>query len=125
VRLWPTGRDVHRYIRAIEAVIIAACASLGVEAMTKPSLTGVWVGTQKLASIGIGVRRGIAFHGLALNVSTDLAYFRAIVPCRMTALTMCNLSDLIVPPPRTEDVASALVAAFENVMGYTSVVVAS
>lgn len=69
------------YLRALEEAIIQTCAEVGVQAIRRPGLTGVWVAPEKLAAIGINVSRGVSKHGLALNVSTDLDYFTSMIPC--------------------------------------------
>ncbi len=74
-------KDVHRYLRNIEMTVIRTLQGFGLAAERKPPWTGVWIGERKVASIGVAVRRGITYHGLALNVNTDLSYFRRIVPC--------------------------------------------
>jgi lipoate-protein ligase B len=74
-------RDVHVYLRRLEQTAITALKTFGIYATTNPPWTGVWIGHKKIASIGVAVRRGITYHGLALNVSTDLAYFDRIIPC--------------------------------------------
>lgn len=104
VHLRPS-RDVHRYIRMLERSLTATCAELGVDAGVRPGETGVWVGEEKIASIGIGVRHGIAFHGVALNVDTDLTYFDRIVPCRSAALRMTSLERRLGVAPPLELVA--------------------
>ncbi|MCR4425703.1 MAG: lipoyl(octanoyl) transferase LipB [Firmicutes bacterium] len=68
-------------LRRIEEAIIGVLAGFGVSASTVPGLTGVWVGAQKIAAIGVGVKRGVSYHGFAMNVTTDLSYFDLIVPC--------------------------------------------
>jgi len=74
--------DLRRYVRALEAAIIASVARFGVEAGRVDGLTGVWVdGRRKLAAIGVRVRRGVTTHGLALNVNTDLRWFAEMIPC--------------------------------------------
>lgn len=96
----PARRDVRRYVETIEAIVIGACLEFGVCAGRRPGFPGVWVGERKLASIGIGLRRWVTFHGAALNVSTDLGYFDAIVPCRMPELRMTTLGlELGYAPP--------------------------
>ena len=86
------GRDLHRYLRRLEEVVIRTLSAFAIDGRRIPGKTGVWVGggtgeafdlpsARKIASIGVGVRRWVTYHGLALNVSTDLDYFRAIVPC--------------------------------------------
>lgn len=73
--------DVLSYLRALEAALIAAVGELGVEAVRDPEHTGVWVGSRKLAAIGVKITRGVSMHGFALNVTTDLDMFGGIVPC--------------------------------------------
>jgi lipoyl(octanoyl) transferase len=73
--------DVHRFVRSIEAALIASLAEFGVLSDRIEGLTGVWAVRKKIASIGIGVRRWVTYHGFALNVSTDLSYFRRIHLC--------------------------------------------
>ncbi|KAI3460277.1 hypothetical protein Pfo_016940 [Paulownia fortunei] len=74
--------DLHWYLRALEEVVIRALSSsFAIEASRIEGLTGVWVGNQKLAAIGIKVSKWITYHGLALNVTTDLTPFQRIVPC--------------------------------------------
>jgi len=74
-------RDVHVYLRKLEEVVIDTLASFGLSATRQPPWTGVWVNTSKICALGIAVKRGITYHGAALNVATDLAYFQRIVPC--------------------------------------------
>ena len=86
------GRDLHRYLRFLENVIILVCGRLGVESCRREGLTGVWVGTGKIASIGIGVRRWISMHGLALNVlQCSLAPFQHINPCGIADVKMTSI----------------------------------
>jgi len=73
--------DVHRFVRSIEEALIEALARMDVEAGRIDGLTGVWVGERKIASIGVGVKRWVTYHGFALNVSTDLSYFDRIHLC--------------------------------------------
>lgn len=86
------GRDLHDYLRRIEAVLITFAARYGVEATRREGLTGVWVENRKLASIGVGVRKWIAMHGFGLNVSSDLSGYEAITPCGIAGVTMTSLS---------------------------------
>jgi lipoate-protein ligase B len=74
-------RDVHRYLRYLEKATIRTLKSFGLEAERNPPWTGIWIGKKKIASIGVAVRRSITYHGLALNVNTDLSYFDRIIPC--------------------------------------------
>lgn len=86
------GRDLHDYLRRIEALLIDFAGRFGIEACRRDGLTGVWVEDRKLASIGVGVRKWISMHGFALNVSSDLSGYEAIVPCGIAGVTMTSLS---------------------------------
>jgi lipoyl(octanoyl) transferase len=77
-------RDVHAYVRAIEQVIIDTLAGFGITAGREAGATGVWTGSGKIAAIGVHISRWVTSHGFALNVDTDLNYFRYIVPCGLT-----------------------------------------
>lgn len=94
LRLAEGERDLHRYLRNMEAGLLAICEASGVEAGRKEGFTGAWTadGARKLASIGIAVRRWVTFHGFALNVETDLGKFGAIQPCGLSAAVMTSLA---------------------------------
>jgi lipoyl(octanoyl) transferase len=77
-------RDVHLYVRAVEQVIIDALAGFGIESWREVGATGVWTSGGKIAAIGVHISRWVTSHGFALNVDTDLKYFRYIVPCGLT-----------------------------------------
>jgi lipoyl(octanoyl) transferase len=77
-------RDVHAYVRAIEQVIIDTLAGFGIVAGREAGATGVWTSGGKIAAIGVHISRWVTSHGFALNVDTDLDYFRYIVPCGLT-----------------------------------------
>ncbi len=89
--LKPRGQDLHRYLRALEELLIVALAEFGVEGERREGLTGVWVGEKKIASIGVGVRRWITMHGFALNVCGDLAPFGQITPCGIAGVEMTSI----------------------------------
>jgi lipoyl(octanoyl) transferase len=86
------GRDLHAYLRALESAIIQIASHFGVSAGRVEGKTGVWVGDRKLASIGVGVRKWVTMHGLALNVDSDLHGFQSITPCGLTGVQMTSLS---------------------------------
>ncbi|MCC6398451.1 MAG: lipoyl(octanoyl) transferase LipB [Bacteroidetes bacterium] len=75
------GRDLNRYLRRLEEVVIRVLGRLGVRASCLPGYTGVWVAGDKICAIGIKASRWVTMHGIALNVTTDLSYFRRIIPC--------------------------------------------
>ena len=74
-------RAVHHYLINLELTIIGTLQDFGLLGIRRPPYTGIWIDDKKIAAIGIAVRRSIAFHGLALNVNTDLSYFNRIIPC--------------------------------------------
>ena len=94
--LEPRGRDLHRYLRALEDVLIDGLADLGVPAVRRDGYTGVWLDARsKIASIGVGVRRWVTMHGFALNVCCDLARFDVIVPCGLSGVRMVSMASVL------------------------------
>jgi lipoyl(octanoyl) transferase len=85
-------RDLHRYLRSLEALLIDLLRDFGIAASGATGKTGVWVDDRKIASIGVGVRKWIAMHGFALNVSPDLAGFDSITPCGLSGVPMTSVS---------------------------------
>jgi lipoate-protein ligase B len=118
VRLRAAGRDVHRYVRTLEAALIATCAHFGVRGTAPEGQPGVWVGGRKIVSIGIGVRRGVAYHGVALNVSTDLSFFEHIVACRGAGLVTTSLAELLGTAPTLDAVGRVFAERFAAEMGF-------
>ena len=91
IELRGCGQDLHKYLRWLEQLLIDLLAEYGIAASRRESLTGVWVGTRKIASIGVGVRHWITMHGFALNVSGDLSPFNHIVPCGINNVVMTSM----------------------------------
>jgi lipoate-protein ligase B len=89
------GRDVLRFCRGVEAALIGVLREYGLTALAVPGKAGVWIGEQKVASLGISLRRWVTFHGFALNVSTDLTGFRAIRPCGEAPEIMTSMKALL------------------------------
>jgi len=104
-------RDLHAYLRHLEAALITTCAGLGLAGARKPGWTGVWLGERKVASIGIAVRRWVTLHGFALNVATDLSRFAAINPCGLDAAVMTSLSEALGRPATVAEIKAPLIAA--------------
>jgi lipoyl(octanoyl) transferase len=90
----PGQGDVLRYVRALERAMIGTAASAGIVAGLRPPYTGVWVGGEKVGAIGVKLTRGVTLHGLALNVTTDLAWFARVVPCGITDAGVTSLARL-------------------------------
>lgn len=111
LNLSPDRRDIRRYVRDLQEVLIRTLGDLGLPAERRdgPELIGVWSRGKKVASIGVHLSRWITTHGFALNVTTDLAYFGGIVPCGLRDVTMASVESLTGARPALADVA-ALVA---------------
>jgi lipoyl(octanoyl) transferase len=115
LELPPGRRDVHRYVRDLEEVMIRACADQGVIATRVQGLTGAWVGDEKIGAIGVRLARWVTSHGFALNVSLDLAPFDLIVPCGIRGRGVTSLARLLGRPVAIEEVVSGLAAHFAAV----------
>jgi lipoyl(octanoyl) transferase len=120
LKLEGADRDVIRYLRKLEQALIEALAACGLMANRREGLTGVWVGTAKLASIGIGIRRWVTLHGFAVNVATDLAAFDRIVPCGIEGCRMTSIAKLGHPEISLTAFAGLIERAFATVFGYAA-----
>jgi lipoyl(octanoyl) transferase len=116
------GRDIHRYLRSLEAVLIDVAARFGIAAGRSGGRTGVWVGNDKLAAIGIGVRRWVTMHGFALNVDDLRPAFRAIVPCGLADAGVTSLSEAAGRTVAMSEADAAVSEAFRREFGYDEVV---
>ena len=113
--LAPDRRDVARYLRDLEQVLIRVLGRFGIAASRLGGLTGVWVGDDKIASIGVHLSRWITTHGFALNVSPDLSRFGLIVPCGLRTRGVTSMQRLLGRDLPLEGVAAALVPEFAAV----------
>jgi lipoyl(octanoyl) transferase len=107
-------RGVRAHVKAMADGIIAALATFGIAAEWQASRPGVWVGAEKICAVGVHVRRRVAMHGFALNVTTDLSAFRTIVPCGLRDAGVTSMERLLGTALELEDVAERLVRAFER-----------
>jgi lipoyl synthase len=123
------GKDVHVYLRMLEDVIIASLSWFGLRGERREGLTGVWVSVQdrdsdrtewkKIASIGIGVRKWVSYHGFSLNVDPDMSYFSAISPCGQDGKVMTSLRELLGPDcPAMHQVKGVILDSFCTVFGF-------
>jgi lipoyl(octanoyl) transferase len=113
--LKPDRCDLHRYVRDIEQALITLLDGYGIAGGRKQGLTGVWVGDEKVAAIGVRVSSGwITSHGFALNVNTDLQFFDAIVPCGITRYGVTSMERLLGRVPPLEELAAATARALAS-----------
>lgn len=112
IDLKPDRCDVHRYVRDLEEVLIRAVAAFGVEAARSTGLTGVWVGSDKIAAIGVRISRWVTSHGFALNVSPDLSHFDLIVPCGIRDRGVTSLQRVLGRTVEMAQVEQAVTDAF-------------
>jgi lipoyl(octanoyl) transferase len=123
--LAPDRRDVHRYVRDLEEVLIRAVAEFGITAGRVAGLTGIWIGEagreDKLAAIGVRISRWITSHGFALNVNTDLSGFGLIVPCGIVGRGVTSLQRLLGREVAMAEVEAAVVRHFTAIFDAPSV----
>src|SRR5262249_29327824 len=115
IDLKPDRCDVHRYVRDLEEVLIRVAADHGIKAGRLSGLTGVWVGGEKLAAIGVRIARWITSHGFALNVSTNLEFFNLILPCGITDRGVTSLTAQLGRPLDWKAVEDQVVSHFAEV----------
>jgi lipoyl(octanoyl) transferase len=118
--LKPDRQDVHRYVRDLEEVLIRTSADYGVSARRVEGLTGVWVGREKLAAIGVRIARWVTSHGFAFNVTTDLEYFSLIVPCGIADRGVTSLDRLLGRAVDRREVEDRIVSRFCEVFERTA-----
>ncbi|MCZ7535181.1 MAG: lipoyl(octanoyl) transferase LipB [Acidimicrobiia bacterium] len=119
---WRAGqRDVVAYVRLLEDVLIRTLLGFGVSAGRSPGYTGVWVGDEKIAAIGVRVAQGRTRHGFALNVDPDLAMFGNIVPCGIRDKGVTSLARLLGAPVEMHAVVDRVVEEFAAIFGHTDV----
>ena len=107
-----------KYVRALEQVVITTLAEMGITANCEPGNTGVWTDQGKIAAIGVKISRGIAFHGLALNVNTDLRYYQNIIPCGIADRPVTSMAAILGEPVDMELVRYGLVHQFGLEFGF-------
>jgi len=113
----PSGRDLHRYLRDLEEVLIRTLDGYGIRAGRRAPHTGVWVGDRKVAAIGVAVRRWITLHGFALNVDPDLSHFDWIHPCGIRDLGVTSMRSLLGTAPPRAEILARLRESFAGIWG--------
>ena len=114
-------KDTHKYLRALEEVIILTCKEYNLDCVRNPQYTGVWLRDKKIAAIGIKVSRWITMHGFAFNVNTDLNLFSGIIPCGIQDKAVTSLQNELNKEIYIDEVKEKLLKNFSNVFGYTAI----
>ena len=120
--IFKVEREVRSYLRKLEEVVINLLSAYGLESEGSPGYAGVWVKGEKIASIGVAIKRSVSFHGLALNVSTNLAHFDYIVPCGLVGKTMTSMTKLLGQEIGVEDVKPKLIEQFHQSFSHSALV---
>jgi len=116
--LEPDRKDVHRYLRDLESVLVHTLGEMGIQGEPVPDFTGVWVDGRKIAAIGVRISSGwITSHGFAFNVSNDLSFFETIVPCGIQDVSVTSVSQELGRPVGVPDILGIVSRAFSEVFG--------
>ena len=113
--------DTHKYLRALEEVIIRTCDHYGIKGIRDPKYTGVWIENRKIAAIGIKISRWITMHGFAFNVNTDLSLFTGIIPCGIVDKEITSLQKELSRSVSVTEVKEILLKNFMKVFGYNNI----
>jgi len=111
---------VKKYVERVEQAMIATCADFDIKSRRIDGLTGVWVGTNKVAAISIRVSKWTTYHGFALNVETDLSLFTGIIPCGIVDKGVTRLIDLN-PDATVEKVKKVVIEKFQNIFAFDEI----
>jgi lipoate-protein ligase B len=110
-----------KYVRTLERIIIDTLADFEIQGGPEPGLTGVWVGDAKIAAIGVRISRGVAYHGFAINVNTDLSYYDHIVSCGIEDRPVTSMTRLLGEEVEMEMVEYSVAYQFGKGMGFRMV----
>ncbi|PJA99050.1 MAG: lipoyl(octanoyl) transferase [Ignavibacteriales bacterium CG_4_9_14_3_um_filter_30_11] len=113
--------DTHKYLRALEEVLVLTCAQYGLKAERNCKYTGVWIGNRKIAAIGIKVKRWITMHGFAFNVNPDLALFNGIIPCGINDKEVTSLNKELSNKTNISEVKENILSNFKKVFEYDKI----
>jgi lipoyl(octanoyl) transferase len=111
-------KDAHKYLRALEEVIIKTCGQFGIKGIRDPKYTGVWIEDRKIAAIGIKLSKWITMHGFAFNINTDLSLFTGIIPCGISDKEVTSLQKELLHEVSIAEVKKVILRNFMDVFGY-------
>ena len=119
IKLENWEKDTHKYLRALEQVIINVCAQFGIRAGRNEAYTGVWIEDRKIAAIGIKVSRWVTMHGFAFNINTDLELFNGIIPCGISDKRVTSLQKELGEKLIIDELKDRIADEFKNVFSYS------
>ena len=122
IKLEDWEKDTHKYLRALEEVIIMTCKNYGLDAGRNPKYTGVWIGNRKIAAIGVKISRWVTMHGFAFNVNTDLTLFNGIIPCGISDKEVTSLKKELKKEINISEVKNVILENFRKVFGYDLII---
>ncbi|HED08616.1 MAG TPA: lipoyl(octanoyl) transferase LipB [Ignavibacteria bacterium] len=114
-------KDTHKYLRALEEVIIKTCDYYGIIAGRNNQYTGVWIENRKIAAIGIKVKKWVTMHGFAFNVNTNLSLFKGIIPCGIDDKEVTSLNKELGKKIEIKEVKEILLRNFKEVFDYNKI----
>lgn len=113
--------DIHAYLRHLEEVLIATLRTFGIQGGREEGMTGVWIGGEKIAAIGVKVSRWVTMHGFALNVNTDLQKFARIIPCGIFHKGVTSMKQILGREIAVEEVERKITESFSSIFGSSAV----
>ncbi len=122
ISLHERSKDAHKYLRDLETAVIKALSEIGLEASIKKGLTGIWINDKKIGAIGVALSKWITYHGMALNVNTDLDFFKLINPCGITEYPVSSISELLSRTIDLETINNLLVDNFVKHFEYDEII---
>src|SRR5207247_8228898 len=108
--------DVPCYVRSLEEAIIRTLHSFGIESGREPEFPGVWIGEEKICAVGVKISEWVTLHGFALNATTDMSFFRHIVPCGIVGKGVTSMERLLAPVPSLAEVGQRFQKCFGEVV---------
>jgi lipoate-protein ligase B len=109
------NKDLHQYVNQLEEVIIRSLTAYGVQGERKKGSPGVWVGDEKIAALGVSVKKWVTMHGFALNIDCNLEHFKVIVPCGITNCKVTSLAAILGQEPDFAQVKNVVRNTFSEV----------
>ncbi len=125
IKLEDWKKDTHKYLRALEEVIINTCIEYGLNPHRDSKYTGVWIDDKKIAALGIKVSRWVTMHGFAFNINTELNMFRGIIPCGIQGKDVTSLKRELDREISIEEVKNSLLENFKKIFEYDEIVVSN